>query len=435
MNLLRSIWPPKARAHLLQVEERAAPSSTSISWSVRVARLDLLSALLFPSMAYVWILRLLSSVPFLAAKTPERAVQNAGNDSSEPKALTHTGLAVATKVGLGLRTYKTVCEPFIHLRRLTPSIQEDSQGADPSQSITVHALEDTGSPASLNPSVEDVPPSSDSEVSITPPVNDCGLPDTFTFAGLNDSPNLEPDVELQGFEWPPHQDGAFSAPVSSPSLKTWSHVALPLPSHFNISPATSSAGGYSSGRTFSPVDSDRISLSSHASSIASSAYSIYSRVSSQTVASCSSLSWSSFRRSLGPSPALPADDVRSDQNASGYVEAEYIAGCEPAEPEHLHHGDQTYIIRGIRGSGSFGKVMLANRGDGAVVAVKVVHKDKQYRAPDGRKNLVLEKTILASVAQVGNPYIVRLKESWADELNVYFVMVSLAPALGKMNCR
>ena len=67
---------------------------------------------------------------------------------------------------------------------------------------------------------------------------------------------------------------------------------------------------------------------------------------------------------------------------------------------------------------------MANDGNGRILAVKVVHKDKQYRRPDGRKVMISEKRILEKVAFIKRPFLTPLLDSWADEENVYFVMVS-----------
>ena len=164
--------------------------------------------------------------------------------------------------------------------------------------------------------------------------------------------------------------------------------------------------------------------SSRTSSIASSACSVYSEVPLQSIPSCRSVSWSQVCRSIkSASSSHFSLEGYKDGNVSGYVESLYTPGCEPGEPETIEHAGKTYFIRGERGRGSFGRVMMANDGNGQICAVKVVHKDKQYRTHNGRAALLAEKHVLEVVTGTQTTSLTPLLDSWADEQNVYFVMV------------
>lgn len=170
--------------------------------------------------------------------------------------------------------------------------------------------------------------------------------------------------------------------------------------------------------------SDSESLPSFSSSVASSACSVYSTVFRQAAPSCTSIAWSGVCRSLASveSPGTSVAGLK-DGNASDYVESPFVSGCEAEEPANLHHTGNTYFLRDERGKGTFGRVYMANDYYGNIRAIKVVHKDKQYRGEDGREILIQEKRALEIVARAKRPFLTPLLDSWADKENVYFVMV------------
>ena len=146
--------------------------------------------------------------------------------------------------------------------------------------------------------------------------------------------------------------------------------------------------------------------------------SVYSSVPAESIRPCSPVSWShvicgSVTGSTSPEdyePTLPP-------------EASYVPSIDPGEPALLKHLGNTYIMRGLHGKGSFGKVMMAHDINNRLVAVKVIHKDKQYRVMYGRDILYAEKYAMERVTMEKMPWNVPLLESWADDKNVYFLMV------------
>lgn len=81
------------------------------------------------------------------------------------------------------------------------------------------------------------------------------------------------------------------------------------------------------------------------------------------------------------------------------------------------------VFYGILGQGGFGKVLLARLECGTLVAVKVTHKPKYFRAPGARKALLLELDILRYAANQQLSFATPLVSSWEDHENVYFTMV------------
>ncbi|GJE88179.1 serine/threonine-protein kinase [Phanerochaete sordida] len=131
-----------------------------------------------------------------------------------------------------------------------------------------------------------------------------------------------------------------------------------------------------------------------------------------------SISWSSVPRRA---PSIVTTTLTTP-GATAYAESEYVMGCHPPAPAHLVHGDSLFVLRWLHGRGSFGRVLAAHDRVGQLVAIKVVHKDKQYREDTGRAALLREKAAMERAAETRSRFVCPLLEAFADADNVHFVM-------------
>ena len=101
------------------------------------------------------------------------------------------------------------------------------------------------------------------------------------------------------------------------------------------------------------------------------------------------------------------------------------------------HGTH-YLVQGILGTGGFGRVfkakLLSHSSSESSTsesyeyyAIKVMHKSQVYAYEEGREMVLSEGRVLRRITEAkgegGKGFLVGMVESWADEENVFYVMV------------
>lgn len=408
---------------------------------------------LWPTTVYSWIRQVLSLAPTVDEAMSTASQNNASTVENaqlvDPTSTnTYRGVFVAITAGLGTQR---ICTPITAFEASTASqTMPDTYPVSPKQvyghldlSPTLLSVQGgytrAGTKFLKDSDASHAPETALSACALSDsdPVDICqpNLPEHCASEEDDDLERLlcsleQPNYHLRDLDelqWPTYDEHSAFGTGSRDLFGTGSFRATsPTPSELDVISLLDHSDASSSEPSENDYsDSDSDYPSSRTSTVASSVYSAYSKVDIHSVASCSSISWSRVRRSVKSSSYshLSVEGCK-DGNASGYVESSYALGYEPEEPEDLTHAGSVYLIRGERGRGSFGRVMMANDGKGRILAVKVVHKDKQYRSPDGREILISEKRILEKVAYMKRPFLTPLLDSWADNKNVYFVMVS-----------
>lgn len=83
------------------------------------------------------------------------------------------------------------------------------------------------------------------------------------------------------------------------------------------------------------------------------------------------------------------------------------------------HSAEDYSALSVIGRGTYAKVLLVrSKHDKQVYAMKVLKK-KYILEKNQEKNIMNEKSILASL---DHPFLVKLRESFQDEKKLYFVL-------------
>lgn len=462
MSFLYNCWSAVASSLPRRVppSERPPSSSQVVAPMVFASRaISPLANILWPTTVSSWIRQILLLAPTVdeaVSLAPQNNTSTVENAQLVDPTSTNTYREVFVAITAGLGTQR-ICTPITAFEASTAS--QTTSDIDPASPKQVYGHLDL-SPTLL--SVQggytragtkflkdsDAPPAPETALSScalsdSDPV-DTNLPEHCASEEDDDLERLlcsleQPDFHLRDLDelqWPTYDEHSAFGTGSRDLFGTGSFRATsPTPSELDVISLLDHSDASSSELSendYSGSDSDY--PSSRTSTVASSVYSAYSKVDIHSVASCSSISWSRVCRSVKSSSySHPSVEGCKDGNASGYVESSYALGYEPEEPEDLTHAGSVYLIRGERGRGSFGRVMMANDGKGRILAVKVVHKDKQYRSPDGREILISEKRILEKVAYMKRPFLTPLLDSWADNENVYFVMVSTSCLLiGKL---
>ena len=102
----------------------------------------------------------------------------------------------------------------------------------------------------------------------------------------------------------------------------------------------------------------------------------------------------------------------------------YERTTQPGNLPVLAHDGVEYEVVGLLGSGGGGRVFCVRTRYGEWFAMKVVHKAKMYRYPDGRDSILVEKENWERITRGRKAFSMPLLESWDDDENVYFLMVS-----------
>ncbi|KIP04594.1 hypothetical protein PHLGIDRAFT_189866 [Phlebiopsis gigantea 11061_1 CR5-6] len=405
------------------------PQSSAALESGIVAPRPSLAILAWPTTIYLWLLRIfpLNSAITDTATTPLISKQAHIEDGQE-NAVERKQLSMATPVGASIATpemvFKSVAISLSRCSSTAPATPCNSgpstTGTEPQYSATTSILV---SPRDGTVATFDIPLAADTVSYHDTPIADF-VADTFYFGGLRVGTGTWAD-ELARL------DSTNEGNPTYGTVDTWSCRSSSEPdSALSDSPIIfdaedPSALDLSDFSSSTSDESDSASLLSCPSSVVSSVRSVYSGFDHQAVVqSCASNNWTYVCRSELRSIESPGTSIVGikDGNSSDYVESPYIPGCEPEEPVDLHHAGNTYFLRGERGKGSFGRVYMAHDYHGNLRAVKVLHKDKQYREKDGREILIQEKRALEAVARLRRPFLTPLLDSWADNENVYFVM-------------
>ena len=87
---------------------------------------------------------------------------------------------------------------------------------------------------------------------------------------------------------------------------------------------------------------------------------------------------------------------------------------------------ETYSVSRMLGVGAFGRVMFAVGKEGEQVAIKVMHKAMVYRRSSGRERILNELHALKRATDADLSFVCPMLSAWADDENVYVVMVSVA---------
>ena len=124
--------------------------------------------------------------------------------------------------------------------------------------------------------------------------------------------------------------------------------------------------------------------------------------------------------SLDGNPCALDDHAQTNDVETKPDDGPARALCELYNP----HSDAQYSVFGIVGKGSFARVAAA-MSNGRTYGIKVVHKPHVYGHPQAREMSLLEMKVLADVTSFNTERLVRLHESWEDQRNIYFAMVSL----------
>lgn len=90
------------------------------------------------------------------------------------------------------------------------------------------------------------------------------------------------------------------------------------------------------------------------------------------------------------------------------------------------HTGTTYTVQGVVADGGFSRVAQVVDSKGQQWAAKIMHKRAVFKRPRGRDNLLREKNIMVNASGMGTQRLVGLLESWEDEENIYFIMVSVS---------
>ena len=93
-------------------------------------------------------------------------------------------------------------------------------------------------------------------------------------------------------------------------------------------------------------------------------------------------------------------------------------------PDTAVHAGVSYSVIGVLGHGSYGRVFLAVTDAGEHVALKVIHKARYFRDPQGRSCLLAERDCMATAMDRDIPFWMKLRAAWHDEQNIFFAMVS-----------
>lgn len=118
--------------------------------------------------------------------------------------------------------------------------------------------------------------------------------------------------------------------------------------------------------------------------------------------------------------------TEDESEAEGYEDSD--EDDEPLSVIYNPHTGNMYRLGRVLGTGGFSKVVLATDLEGREYAAKIISKQKVFRRPDGRQNLLHEKNIMAKITQLNTPRVVQLIECWEREHEVYFIMVSIFAA-------
>jgi hypothetical protein len=385
-----------------------------------------------------WVHRLLALIPGVTTATTEKTP--ALNTDAPPKdvasyyqlPIAHR-LSAATAVGLRFKFSNVFLKPVFHLSFSSFPVDSGNLSGDTDVELSpevaacrsINSVQSSDTTTTLETDDDsDIPLVLDIKLKVP-------LPHDFHFAGF-DTGHAQAQNAFDYLDLDPKQSPNNETLTSRKLYQGSLLFAHATSDDFNDSLLAGSSNlldlrsdSSLSNSTSLPSSQDS-ALSNAGSSIVSSA--VHSHVSVKFHRSCSPVSWSHV---LGSQPILKLStssvEAIKDGSISDYVESSYVHGVEPEEPTTLEHAGNTYIIRGMRGKGSFGKVMMAHTRVNRLVAVKVIHKDKQYRYMYGREALIIEKEIMEKVTLTRMPFNVSLLESWADNENVYFVMVSISP--------
>ena len=123
-------------------------------------------------------------------------------------------------------------------------------------------------------------------------------------------------------------------------------------------------------------------------------------------------------RNTGEANSKTAAD---DSKTEGYADSD---DDEPLNVVYNPHTRRMYRLGRVLGTGGFSRVVLATDLEGREYAAKIVCKQKVFRRPDGRQNLLYERNIMAKISQLDSPRVVQMVECWEREHEVYFIMVS-----------
>lgn len=434
MVTLTEYWSSATWPFLPTTTTRERPQrslSATMSTGFGAPRLSTWPIFVWPTTFYLWILRTLSLRSTLMSTVAPTPIPTPYTDTSsaaeQEDTVNREHVTLATVAETGAETLEMA-------PRSVTTTYSSSLG-------TGHSTSKVGSPYTSPPSLgtssqrstlddPDIPSTADAAGPEAYPVDDF-VTSTFNFAGL--LAPMQPEIladELARFGVTV-PDFCELTPGHASSSRRSSELdsdRSDSPTIFDVDDL--SALGLSDALSWTSGESDKVSIPSCCSSAVSSVRSLYSSFDYQAIQSCAAETWSrvypprSSLKSFGTSIA-----GLKDGNASGYVEPLYVPGVESEEPVNLQHGSKTYLLRSERGRGSFGRVYTAHDYHGNLRAIKVVHKDKQYRAKDGRELLIQEKRALDIVTQMQKPFCTPLLDSWADNENVYFVMVRRWPFL------
>lgn len=452
MNSLRQLWLIVAttfcpRGRILLEDEQASLTAFATPSVDSAPHSTFFSIMFFHALVPSWFVRIFSLSPkalaLPLAETDGPASQVKG-DRTPTRARLARGICAATNVGLGIRAFHN----NIGKSSLTHSISKTSSetGSDLDElPDTISTTSATDSRSSSSTSGEDtLLRTPDACSPVDEPVQD-GHCSAFHFSGFSDAfareqSDSEVDYSFLDATVPPVSDSPLSTTdvhlVEWPDMVQHSWLAdycEELRNSFSLDNSDdellSRASSQLSGSQTSelPEDSSDDGDEVYFQPMSGEPLKSWTAKHQRSVYFSQPVSWSKVpygpRSHVGATQS--ATEALKNGNVTEYVEPEYVAGTQPAEPSILYHGDNLFLVRWLCGAGSFGKVMVANDKHGSLVAIKVVHKDKQYMNEVGRYGLIRELEIMDVATMTRSRFVVPLLESFADQQNVHFVMVNV----------
>lgn len=378
----------------------------------------------YPVVAHRWILELTSYIPGIDANVADvlhsRISRWINDPKNEPKSALVSGIAVATIVGLGPQLCGTSRKA-----PSTPTIVEPTPSTTASSSISL----------------------------VFPEVDDIDYDDYFMPASLSTGSSLSScpaDVEAVNESDSDNSSDSLSDLSVSPQTtsgvqehKTADDTSPSTPpfAYAGFGPSAIDGIDYDwLQTTIRAVNANQVSISS-----TQSVTSIHPSPQPELSDSYEFVLQDEDTPSEEEDQYDSTPDAAASASCSSYDSA--IDGSTPMEcdfpreqpvenvPVVISDGVDTYLIHGTLGNGGFGRVMLATDQYNQRVAIKIIHKDKQYQFNGGRDSILLERRILERIALSGKRFLTPLLASWQDLQNVYFVMVracvwSTAPSVG-----